>query len=233
MAEFQVLGNVSPFLLVSLQQGEKIYAESDAMVSMETTLDLKGQMRGGFLSALSRRLTAGESFFQQTIEASRGPGDALFGHIAPGGVEILDVGARQFNLNDGAFLAASDTVNLTVRSQGVGQALFGGTGGLFIMETSGTGQLAITGYGEIFGLQVNKGHDVIVDNGHVVAWERTLSYEVTTATQQGGGFLGRLTSAVTSGEGIVTRFSGDGTVYVASRNLKGFSGWLGRLIKPS
>lgn len=233
MAEFQVLGQVSPFLHVHLDLGEKIYAESDAMVSMEATLDLKGQMRGGFLSALSRRLTSGESFFQQTIEASRGPGDVLFGHIAPSGVEILDVGVRQYKLNDGAFLAASDTVSLTVRSQGVGQALFGGTGGLFIMETSGTGKLAITGYGEIFGLQVAKGHDVIVDNGHVAAWDRSLSYEVTMATQQGGGLFGRMASAVTSGEGVVTRFSGDGTVYVASRNLKGFSNWLGRLIKPS
>jgi len=229
MAEFQVLGNVSPFVHVHLQQGDKIFAESDAMVSMDVTLDLKGQMRGGFLNALARRVSSGESFFQQTIEATRGSGDVLFGHIAPSGVEILDIGSQQYRLNDGAFLTASDTVNLTVRTQGIAQGLFGGSGGLFILETSGSGKLAVTGFGEIFGLQVSKNNDVIVDNGHVVAWDRNLAYSITAATGQGGGFLERMAGAVTSGEGLVNRFSGEGTVYVASRNLKGFAGWIKNL----
>lgn len=231
MVEFQVLGQVSPFLHVHLDMGDKIYAESDAMVSMETTLDLKGHMRGGLFSALGRRLASGESFFQQTITATRGPGDILFGHIAPSGVEILDVGIRQYKLNDGAFLAASDTVNLKVRSQGAERAMLGGTGGFFILETSGTGKIAITGYGEIFGMQVTTGHDVIVDNGHVIAWDRNLSYKITMATHQ-GGWASRLISVATSGEGFVTRFSGDGLVYVASRNLEGFTNWISNLIAP-
>lgn len=56
MAQFSVLGDVDPFLHVSLNQGERIYAESDAMVRMEDTLDLRGTMQSGLISSLARRL---------------------------------------------------------------------------------------------------------------------------------------------------------------------------------
>lgn len=107
MPEFSVVGNVDPFLHVSLKRGESIYAERGAMVSMDSTLELKGEMRGGLLSGLARRLTSGESFFQQTMEATQGDGDALFAPTLPGDLMVLDCGPRQFRLNDGAFLAST------------------------------------------------------------------------------------------------------------------------------
>jgi uncharacterized protein (AIM24 family) len=75
MPKFTVTGDVDPFLHVSLAQGEKIYCESDAMVMMEASLDLKGKITGGIGSAIMRRFANGESFFQQHIEAVRGDGD--------------------------------------------------------------------------------------------------------------------------------------------------------------
>ena len=40
MPVFTVTGDVDPFLHVSMKRGETIYCESDAMVMMESTLDL-------------------------------------------------------------------------------------------------------------------------------------------------------------------------------------------------
>ena len=77
MPVFTVTGDVDPFLHVSMRKGETIYCESDAMVMMESTLDLKGKMKGGLGSALMRTFANGESFFQQHIEAARGDGDCL------------------------------------------------------------------------------------------------------------------------------------------------------------
>ena len=74
MAQFTVTGEIDPFLHISLLQGEKIYCESNAMVMMESALDLKGKMTGGLGSALMRRFANDESFFQQHIEAVRGGG---------------------------------------------------------------------------------------------------------------------------------------------------------------
>jgi uncharacterized protein (TIGR00266 family) len=233
MPQFQVIGSVDPFLHVTLKRGEKIYAESDAMVTMDSTLELKGKMQGGLVSALARRFANDESFFMQSIEATGGDGETLLSPNIPGDIEILEVGAQQYYLNDGAFLAATDAVDIQVRTQGIGQALLGGTGGFFIMQTAGRGTLAVSGFGSIFGLDVNLGNDVIVDNFHVVAWDSRLNYNISTSTAKSSGFLAGLVGSVTSGEGIVNRFSGSGKVYVCSRNRSGFLGWIASKINKS
>jgi len=226
MAQFTVTGDVDPFLHVSLNQGEKIFCESNAMVMMESTLDLKGKMTGGLGSALMRRFANGESFFQQHIEATRGNGDCLLSPTLPGAIQVLEVGATTYMISDGAFVAAENGVNLSVRSQSLGTAVFGQTGGFFICEATGTGKLAVSGFGSSFVLDVEPGKDVIIDNAHVVAWDSRLHHEISVTTQQSGGFLDQLVNSATSGEGMVLKFSGRGKVVICSRNKENFISWL-------
>ena len=229
MTVFTSTGEIDPFLHVALQKGDKIYCESDAMVMMETTLDLKGKMTGGIGSAIMRRFANGESFFQQHIEAVRGDGDCLLSPVLPGALEIIDIGARQYMLNDGAFVAATSGTELKARMQSIGNALFAQSGGFFIMETSGSGQVVVSGFGSMFKLDVAPGKDVIIDNAHVVCWDSTLQYEISVTTGSGGsggglgGMLGNLVNSVTSGEGIVLKFSGSGKVFICSRNRDSFA----------
>lgn len=231
MPVFNVTGDVDPFLHVSLAKGEKIYCESDAMVMMETALDLKGKMTGGLGSAIMRRFANGESFFQQHIEAVRGSGDCLLSPTLPGAIEVVDVGARQYLLNDGAFVAATSGTEMKVRTQSIGNALFAQSGGFFVMETAGTGQVVVSGFGSMFQLDVEPGKDVVIDNSHVVCWDNSLKYEISVTTGGGsggggiGGFLGNIVNSVTSGEGIVLRFSGSGKVFICSRNRDAFLKW--------
>ena len=233
MPVFTSTGEVDPFLHVALKQGEKIYCESDAMVMMEAALDLRGRMTGDIGSAIMRRFANGESFFQQHIEAVRGDGDCLLSPMLPGAIQVVDVGARQYLMNDGAFVAATSGTEMKVRTQNIGNALFAQSGGFFVMETSGTGQVVVSGFGSMFQLDVEKGKDVVIDNSHVVCWDNTLHYEISVTTGGGsgggggiGGFLGNIVNSVTSGEGIVLRFSGNGKVYVCSRNRDAFLKWV-------
>ena len=226
MAIFTVTGDVDPFLHISLHKGEKIYCESDAMVMMEDTLDLTGKMTGGLGSALMRRLANGASFFQQHIEATRGDGDCLLSPVLPGTIQILEVGVTRYMLSDGAFVAAESGVDLRVRTQSLGNALFAQSGGFFVGEASGKGQLAVSGFGSGFILDVAPGKEVIIDNSHVVAWDSALHYEISTPNKQGSGLLNRLVNSVTSGEGIVLRFSGRGKVVICSRNRNAFAAWV-------
>ncbi len=231
MPVFTATGEVDPFLHVSLKQGEKIYCESDAMVMMESALDLRGRMTGGLGSAIMRRLANGESFFQQHIEAVRGDGDCLLSPMLPGAIQVVDVGARQYLLNDGAFVAATSGTEMKVRTQSIGNALFAQSGGFFVMATSGSGQVVVSGFGSMFQLDVEPGKDVVIDNSHVVCWDTNLHYEISVTTGAGagaggiGGFLGNIVNSVTSGEGIVLKFSGAGKVYVCSRNRDAFLKW--------
>jgi uncharacterized protein (TIGR00266 family) len=231
MTVFTLTGDVDPFLHVALTKGDKIYCESGAMVMMEAALDLKGRMSGGIGGAIMRRLANGESFFQQHIEAIRGDGDCLLSPALPGALEVIEVGKRQYLLNDGAFVAATSGTEMKVRTQSIGNALFAQSGGFFVMETSGSGQVVVSGFGSMFQLDVAPGKDVIIDNSHVVCWDSTLQYEisVTTGSASGGGIggmIGNLVNSATSGEGIVLRFSGLGKVFVCSRNRDSFAALL-------
>ncbi|MES2886693.1 MAG: TIGR00266 family protein [Pseudomonadota bacterium] len=226
MATFTVTDGQDPFLHVSLQRGESVFAESDAMVMMDDTLDLSGNVQGGFLSGLARRLVADESLFTQKVVATRGPGDLLLSQVVPGGLHVFDVGTQQYMLSDGAFLAAETSVEIKVRSQGLGGALFGASGGFFIMQTSGTGKLCVGGFGSLFLLTIQPGQNPVIDNGHVVAWDSRLSYDMVMGTSRQGGLLSNLVSSQTSGEGLVMKFSGSGQVLVCSRKRAGFAAWL-------
>lgn len=230
MAIFTVTGDVDPFLHVSLKAGEKIYCEANAMVMMESNLELKGKMTGGLGASLMRRLANDESFFQQHIEAKYGAGDCLLSPILPGAIEVLEVGQHRYLMSDGAFVAAESGVTLQMRTQSLGASLFGQTGGFFVCEATGAGKLAVSGFGSSFVLDVEAGKDVVIDNAHVIAWDSNLHYEVSVATQSSGGFLGQVLNSVTSGEGMVLRFSGNGKVVICSRNRNNFTSWLSRMI---
>lgn len=233
MPVFTVTGDIDPFLHVSLKQNEIIYCESDAMVMMEDTLELSGTVQGGLLQAAMRRLTNGESFFQQCIEAKRGDGDCLLSPTLPGAMQVIDIGTRQYNLSDGAYVAATSGVQVTAQLQSAGNALFAGSGGFFIGRTSGEGQLVVGGFGSIFMLEVVPNKELIVDNGHVIAWDSALHYELAVSTKRNQGLFGNLVNSVTSGEGMVLRFSGAGNVLVCSRNKEDFLGWLNDKLKLS
>lgn len=226
MPVLSIVGEDDPFLHVSLAKGESVFCESDAMVMMEATLDLSGRMQGGLISALMRRMANGESFFQQHIEAKRGPGDCLLSPRLPGALEILEVGAVQYCISDEAYVAATSGVEVTARMQSLGNALFARTGGFFIGQSSGEGQLVVSGFGSVFSLEVTPEKEVIIDNGHVVAWDARLHHQVSMSTSRSRGFLGNLVNSATSGEGLVLTFSGRGRVIVCSRNRGGFLEWL-------
>lgn len=225
MPTLQITGDIDPFLHVSMRQGETIFCESDAMVMMEEALDLTGVVQGGIIQAAMRRFANGESFFQQKIEAKRGDGDCLLSPTMPGGIQLLDVGPSQYCLNDDVYIAATSGVQVKAQLQSLGNALFAENGGFLIGQTSGQGQVAVGGFGSLFMIDVVPGKEVIFDNGHVVAWDSSLSYKIAASTSQSQGFLGNLVNSVTSGEGVVLRFSGKGKVVLCSRNRDTFLKW--------
>ena len=87
-------------------------------------------------------------------------------------------GQQQYRLNTGAFLACDATLDYTMVNQGLGRAVFGGTGGLFVMETNGTGTILVSAFGDILSLDVTPESPLVVDNEHVVAWDASLNYNI-------------------------------------------------------
>lgn len=223
--KFDITGGIDPLLTVTLEKGEKVLAESNAMVAMDGNLKLEGKSRGGIMKSLARKFLNNETFFQQYIEADKGAGVALLAPNIPGDIRILEVGQRQYMISDGAFLAAEPGVTLGVKSQGLGRALLGDSGGFFVMATQGNGCVVVSGFGSVRELEVTSDKPLIVDNGHLVAWDAELDYELSINTARTGLF-GKLVNSQITGEGIVLKFRGEGKVLVCSRNKGGFLDWI-------
>ncbi|ENV48563.1 TIGR00266 family protein [Acinetobacter brisouii] len=232
MAEFNLVGTPEPFLHVSLRQGEKIYCESDAMVMMESNLELGGNLRGGLFQSVMRKFTTGESLFQQEIKASFGAGECLLSPNLDGDMQILNIGQQQYVLSDGAFVASTEQVNVKAKVQtNLGGSLFGDNGGFVVMETSGQGQLCISGCGTLMEVEVNSQNgETVIDNGHVVAWDSSLNYSIGMPSSRNRGMFGNLLNSVTSGEGMVLKFQGYGKVIICSRNRNSYITWLASVL---
>ena len=233
MAQFSLVGSPEPFLHVAMRRGDKIFCESNAMVMMEDPLELKGRLQGGLMQSLLRRFANEESLFQQHIEAVRGDGDCLLSAALDGDMQILDVGATQYLLSDGAFVAAHNSVEIKARlNSSLGGAFFGNTGGFLVMETSGQGQVVVAGCGTLFEIEVEPNKEIVIDNGHVVCCDSRLNYSLSVSTSQSSGLLGNLMNSVMSGEGMVLRFSGKGKVVICSRNRQNLLAWLQSKLSP-
>lgn len=208
-----------PVVQCDLQRGESLKAESDAMVSMSATLDVTGAMDGGLLSGIARRVLAGESFFFQKIVASRGPGSVLLGHAAPGGIIDVELdGSYALKVQKNGFLASTDSIQVDTTVQNLSQGLFSREG-FFVLNISGRGTVFLSSYGAIHAINLNAGEEVIIDNGHLVAWPDYMQYKIEKASN---GWI----SSVMSGECLVCRFRGPGTVIIQTRNPSSFAQWL-------
>lgn len=210
---------------VNLRRGERVKAESDAMVAMSGTIDVTGGMERGLLGGLARRMLTGESFFFQRLEAVRGDGYALLGHPIPGG--IIDVnldGTYGMMVQKGGFLAAEESVQIDTAVQNLAQGFFSKEG-FFVLNVRGTGTVFLSSYGAVHAINLSAGEEVVVDNGHLVAWPDYMNYKIEKASN---GWL----SSVMSGECLVCRFRGPGVVLIQTRNPSSFASWV-RSMTPS
>ena len=234
MTEFHIDGTTDPFIRAELDMGESIAAERDSMASMSGTIDLAGKARGGMLKSLVRSATTGESFFMQEITATRGPGTVMLSPRHPGEVRVIELRDDSWLLADGAYLASDQSLDLkTIRNKSIGAAVFGGTGGFFMLAVEGTGTLCISGVGAVHELSIEPGEILVVDSGHAVAWPANLTMKASLSTGQGGGILGKVVGSAKSGEGVVLRFDGGetgGTILVSSRSRESYAAWMSELL---
>jgi uncharacterized protein (TIGR00266 family) len=207
---------------VDLPPGQQIKAQSDAMVAMSPTLAVDSTTQGGLLSGLTR-LVSGESFFLQTLTAARGAGSVYFAPAAPGDIAAVEVQpADGLVIARGAFLACSQGVEVSSKMQNIAKGLFSGEG-FFILKAIGQGLVFLESFGAIHRLRLGPGEQKIIDNGHLVAWSASMQYGLELGNPG-------LVAAFTSGENIVCRFHGPGTVLIQTRQPGQFGRWLSPLL---
>jgi uncharacterized protein (TIGR00266 family) len=198
---------------IMLEDGEAFKSESGAMMGMSPNINLESS--GGGLGKMFGRMLTGESMFQSTYTAQGGSAEVLVAPPGPGDIFQADA-TQPLMVTRGCYLCGD--VNLNMETKGSFKGLVGGEG-LFMMRISGPGLLLLSSFGAIQKIDLNPGQTYVVDTGHLVAFDEGVSYELNKAAKG-------LMSTLKSGEGLVARMTGPGSVYVQTRTPATFAGWL-------
>lgn len=197
---------------VQLGAGDSIVAEADAMASMSSSIEMSTRFNGGPLRAVGKRFLGGESLFVNEFTA-RTPGELVITQAFPGDIECIELKGNTLFLQPGAFIACEPGVTLGMGWAGISS--FVGGEGLFRLKVSGHGRIWFGAYGGIFAREID--HEYVVDTGHLVAYEPTIGIRM--------GMAGGLFSSFFGGEGLVTRVTGPGRIYMQSRSMDGLAAW--------
>ena len=202
--------------IVSLSTGESIQAESGAMVSMSSNIQIETGMKGGMLGAVARKVMGGESLFANTFTAQGAPGEITLAPSLPGDITQVAMSNETLLIQSGSFLAGDPTLNLDLKWGGA--RTFFGSEGLFLLRATGSGPILLSSYGAIHQVQMTGAAPYLCDTGHVVAFTQNLQFDVRKV----GGWK----STLLSGEGLVCEFQGSGTLYLQTRSTQAFLSWL-------
>ncbi|MBI4817944.1 MAG: TIGR00266 family protein [Deltaproteobacteria bacterium] len=203
---------------VKLEAGQQVLSEPSVMMSMDPSIELKAGFKGGLGKTLGRAL-GGESLIVSTYTA-RAPGEVVFAAGPIGDISHYPLRGNTILLQRGAFVACSPGVQVTGSWQGA-KGFFSGEG-LVLLKASGQGDLFFNSFGAI--LQIDVSGEYYVDTGFIVAFEDTLNYSVTVLP--GMSTKGKVKSFFFGGEGLVTKFSGQGKVWVQTRAVNPYLNWL-------
>ncbi|KAK8185766.1 tryptophan RNA-binding attenuator protein-like domain-containing protein [Phyllosticta citribraziliensis] len=197
-------------LTIQLAMGCPVSAKPGVMFAMSPTITLKGSVKFSM-----KKLIAGGDMANSTYT---GPGELLLAPQALGDVTNIRLGGNEtWSVSKDAFLASTQGVVKEYKSQGLTKAMFSGEG-LFVYKMSGAGIVWITSFGAILRKDLVEGEKHIVDNGHLVAWSCKYVLERVAS--------GGIVSGLVSGEGLVCKFTGPGTVFMQTRNPAAFATWL-------
>lgn len=199
-------------IYVKLGPGDQVIAEADAMASMSSTIEMSTKWSGGMFRAILKRIFGGESMFVNTFSTSS-EGEVVLTQGFPGDIECIELKGNTMYLQPGAFIACEPGVKL-----GLGWAgwrMLVAREGLFRLKVSGNGKIWFGAYGGIFQKEIDG--EYVVDSGHLVAYEPSIGVRI--------GMAGGIFSSFFSGEGLVTRVSGPGRIYMQSRSFGGLAAW--------
>lgn len=215
--QYEIVGKTVPAVEVTLNRGESMYTQSGGMVWETEGIDMTTNTKGGLMKGLGRML-AGESLFMATYTALRDGEKIAFGSTVPGDVIAVDLaGTHGLIAQKKAFLCAEENVDVKIAfTKRFSAGLFGGEG-FILQDISGNGHVFLEVDGDQVVKELAPGEVIKVDTGNVVAFEKTVRYEIETVKGLGNIFFG--------GEGLfLTKLVGPGRVILQTQNFNDFAG---------
>ena len=211
-------------LEITLDANEQITGEAGSLTYMSPNIDIRTRTREkSILGSLKTSILGGQSLFVTDFVSVGGTGKVALVAAPIGDIMKMEITPQKgYIIQKSAYLASTQNIDLDVRWEGFSKGLFGQ--GLFMIKTTGMGDLFINSFGAIDKHVLAPGEQLVVDNFHLVAFSDTCEYEVRK--------FGTWKDTLVSGEGLVTYIEGPGEVYIQTKNLREFVDWLWMLLGP-
>lgn len=200
---------------VKLLPNERIRADSGAMVSHSSSVEIETKAEGGFLKSLGRAVLGGESFFQNFWKAGAQGGEVTLAPDLPGDITLILMTGESLMIQSGSYLASEAGIELDAKLSG---KAFRAGEGISMLVATGSGKLLVSSYGAIFEKTLGAGETYIVDSSHLVAFSASMGVSIKS--------VGGLKSTLLSGEGLVVELSGPGKLYIQTRSPKALIDWI-------
>jgi uncharacterized protein (TIGR00266 family) len=179
-------------------------------------VELEAKVQGGLMKGLKRSILGGESLFVTTWNAPSAGGWVDCAARLPGDLAVLEING-DMNVTKGAWLASSAEIELDTKWGGFKNVL--GDEGGFLVRASGVGKIVVACYGAIEAIELAAGEQIVLDSGHLVAFDPTVEF-ITRKVTKG------ITQTLKSGEGFVMEFTGPGRILSQTRNTGELIDWL-------
>jgi uncharacterized protein (TIGR00266 family) len=199
-----------------LLPGESMKAEAGAMMAHSVGVELEAKVQGGLMKGLKRSLLGGESLFITTWNAPTAGGWVDVAARLPGDLAVLEING-DMNVTRGAWLASSAEIELDTKWGGF-KNVFGDEGG-FLVRANGAGKIVVACYGAIESIELGVGEQIVLDSGHLVAFDPTVEFTTRKVTKG-------IAQTLKSGEGFVMEFTGPGRILSQTRNTGELIDWL-------
>lgn len=194
-------------LKVRLSPGERIVVEPGSYMMHRGDIEVETST-GGFLGAITRSILGGESIFLNSYRA-RGPTEIWIAPSIPGDIHAIKISGEEINIQDTSYLAHVGDVKLGVAFRGFRGLI--SEGEVFWLKAQGYGTVFVNSFGALEQIELAPGERVTVDNGHLVAIERGVRWNIRK--------LGGFKTFFLGGEGLVVELEGPGKAWVQTRTL--------------
>jgi len=185
------------FGTITIDPGGEVHVEAGAMAAYSDGVDVETKARGGVFAGLKRSVLGGETFFINTFRSAADATHPLL-------------------VQSGSWIASDPGITVDTKWGG-GKTFFSGKG-LFLLRCTGQGDVLVAAYGGILAMTLDAGQSYTLDTGHVVAFDESVQFSVHKA--------GNWKTTVLGGEGLVTRFTGPGRLWLQTRSQNDLINWL-------
>lgn len=204
-------------LTFACQEGESVLAQPGVMLGMTTGFAVEArmgsQMAGGNrMSRSLRSLASGENFFTSVYTAKRDGETITLAPPHPGEIRCIEASdASPVMLATGAFIACTAEVKFELKYVGVRGMM--STRGLFLMRTTGRGQVFVCSHGALVERVLTDDERFVLDNRNIVAFSESVNCEMVKVANS-------VRESVLTGEGLVNRYTGPGFILYQTRGAE-------------